>query len=191
MPSSKEYDLYASYLKTRSFKSFVFRKYILYPFLFRSINGAILDVGCEIGDFLRYKPEAKGCDINPLLVKSLCNEGYDVSLIQDNLLPYENNSFDVVILDNVIEHIEDPEDIVNEITRILKKGGVFVVGVPGKEGFRNDDDHKVFYDERILSDLLENFELLRFKYMPFKFLFNFLSNKFSTFSIYGYYMKGS
>lgn len=41
-------------------------------------------------------------------------------------LPYENESFDCVISDQVIEHLENPEQALSETYRVLKKGGVAV-----------------------------------------------------------------
>ena len=41
-------------------------------------------------------------------------------------LPYEDNSFDFVISDQVIEHLEDPKKAVKESYRVLKEGGVAI-----------------------------------------------------------------
>jgi len=41
-------------------------------------------------------------------------------------LPYEDNAFDFVISDQVIEHLEDPKKAIEESRRVLKKGGVAI-----------------------------------------------------------------
>jgi len=41
-------------------------------------------------------------------------------------LPYENNSFDFVISDQVIEHLEDPKKAIKESFRVLNKGGIAI-----------------------------------------------------------------
>ena len=41
-------------------------------------------------------------------------------------MPYEDNSFDFVVSDQVIEHIENPFKAVNESLRVLRKGGVAI-----------------------------------------------------------------
>lgn len=41
-------------------------------------------------------------------------------------LPYENNSFDFVISDQVIEHLEDPKKAIKESYRVLNKGGIAI-----------------------------------------------------------------
>ena len=47
-----------------------------------------------------------------------------------NNLPFKNNSFDLVICSEVLEHIPDHETAVFEIMRVLKPGSNFVVSVP-------------------------------------------------------------
>jgi len=41
-------------------------------------------------------------------------------------LPFNENTFDFVISDQVIEHLEDPQKAVNESHRVLKQGGIAV-----------------------------------------------------------------
>ena len=41
-------------------------------------------------------------------------------------LPYENNIFDFVISDQVIEHLEEPQKAIDESCRVLKKGGIAI-----------------------------------------------------------------
>ena len=54
-----------------------------------------------------------------------CEDGQEEHLeellIQNNKIDYQDSYFDTAIMDNVIEHIENPEGIINEIKRILKK----------------------------------------------------------------------
>lgn len=41
-------------------------------------------------------------------------------------LPYNDNMFDVVISDQVIEHVEDPKKAIYESYRVLKRGGIAI-----------------------------------------------------------------
>ncbi|MFY9074517.1 methyltransferase type 11 [Malaciobacter mytili] len=45
-------------------------------------------------------------------------------------LPFENNSFDTVILTQVLEHIDNPFKALEEIKRVLKKDGILILSVP-------------------------------------------------------------
>jgi ubiquinone/menaquinone biosynthesis C-methylase UbiE len=45
-------------------------------------------------------------------------------------LPFKDKSFDEIIFSNVIEHIPESPVIISEMKRVLKKGGLLVVGTP-------------------------------------------------------------
>ena len=48
-------------------------------------------------------------------------------------LPFASDSFDNIILSEVLEHLDDPPAALKEIFRVLKKGGRFLVSVPYKQ----------------------------------------------------------
>ena len=50
-------------------------------------------------------------------------------------LPFENNKFDVALLIRVIHHIQKPEEVLNEVYRVLKPGGYFIIEVANKIHF--------------------------------------------------------
>jgi ubiquinone/menaquinone biosynthesis C-methylase UbiE len=45
-------------------------------------------------------------------------------------LPFEDKSFDRIVCSEVLEHVHDPDAVLEEIARILKPGGIFVASVP-------------------------------------------------------------
>lgn len=47
-------------------------------------------------------------------------------------LPYPDNSFDIVIASHVLEHVAQPDVILREMDRVLKKGGAMLVATPTK-----------------------------------------------------------
>ena len=65
-------------------------------------------------------------------------------------IPFDDMSFGSAVLDNVLEHLEDPEPLLGEIHRVLAEKGILLVGVPGQLGYLKDPDHKVFYSKKQL-----------------------------------------
>ncbi|MBA7478706.1 2-methoxy-6-polyprenyl-1,4-benzoquinol methylase [subsurface metagenome] len=79
-----------------------------------------------------------GCDIDEDILK-YPNETYkdreDITVMQADAqdLPFDDNSFDVVMLYEAIYYLPEPEKFVNEAKRILKDGGVLIVCTVNKE----------------------------------------------------------
>lgn len=146
---------YFQYLKKRSFKGLLYRNFVVYPRIQKYIRGNLLDVGCGIGDMLKFYPNSVGADINPHTV-NYCNlNGTKAYLIKQDVLPFEQESFDTVLLDNVLEHLISPMPLLHEINRVMRGNGRLIIGLPGERGFLMDDDHKVNYTEFELSKLLK------------------------------------
>ena len=159
---------YCNYLKTRSKFAYLYRKVFLYPRIIKKTQGKVLDFGCGIGDFLSVMPNSTGVDINKYCV-DYCNEK-DLSAfhIKDSIIPFPDNTFDSVILDNVYEHLSDTNSVMVEVIRVLKSNGIVIVGVPGIKGFTKDSTHIKYYDDVMLAHSLSKyyFKNLGFFYSP-------------------------
>lgn len=182
-------DSYLDYLKKRSLLGYFYRTYFLYPSLSRYLNGRTLDVGCGIGDFLKYSPNAEGVDVNPALVDYCKSKNLNALMMEFDVLPYSPNSFDNIVLDNVLEHIENPSPLLTEIERVLINGGILIVGVPGSKGYKRDSDHKHFYDELQLVETLKKFNFEKIDIFSRPFNLPFLSSILSSYCLYGVFRK--
>ncbi len=184
-----QYDEYFLYLRQRKRSGLWYRNLWLYPRISRHLQGAVLDVGCGIGDFVRYRPKTIGTDVNDRAVACCRNQGLPVHLMQRNDLPFDDAKFDGVVLDNVLEHLAEPEPLLGEIYRVLRTNGVFVVGVPGARGFASDPDHKRPYPEASLIATIEQvgFDQLRMFYQPFRSAF--LDKHFRYYAVYGVFRR--
>jgi len=145
---------YHEWLLRRSWKGYLYRRYYLYPRLWRYVRGKTLDVGCGIGDFIGLTKNSIGADINKYNVQYCLNKNIDAVLFSNNKLPFDENSFDCVIFDNVIEHIYDSNDILNDAARVLSKGGLMVIGVPVFKHFFHDADHKIYHSKDSMMNAL-------------------------------------
>jgi len=73
-------------------------------------------------------------------------------------LPFENESIDVSICDNVLEHVRDPKKVIAEILRVLKKDGLVYVAVPFVIPYHSSPDDFYRWSEPGLRELLKDFE---------------------------------
>lgn len=86
-----------------------------------------------------------------------------VSIVADlTKLPFENNSVDGVVCDNVLEHVKEASLAVSEIERILKKGACAYISTPFMYPFHSSpyDYHR--WSEMGLKDLFNKFEIVEF-----------------------------
>ena len=169
---------YYKYLGKISWKGKFFRQRIVYPNIHSWATGHTLDIGCGLGLFLKTDSNAIGVDINEFCVQHCHNiMPGRVKLMQEDILPFSDRTFNSVVLDNVIEHIYDPVPLLNETKRVLKKPGNIIVLVPGIKGFARDNDHKVFYDFNKINELAKELklEIVKQKSLPVPFLSRYLS----------------
>jgi ubiquinone/menaquinone biosynthesis C-methylase UbiE len=176
---------YFSYLKSKSFLGYLYQKKYLFPKLLKLLDGRMLDIGCGLGDMLFYRSNSVGVDVNCFNVEYCISRGLFVKNMLPDILPFDDNHFDSVLMDNVLEHIENPKNILKEIKRVLKSNGVLLIGVPGLRGQSLDSDHKVYYDLKTLTKTAEinGFEINKVTYTPL-FKSNLLSKYLDLYCIY-------
>ena len=96
----------------------------------------LLDIGCGEGRLILYGPfprtEFSGIDVRLSSLRTARERGYTM-VVQSHLaagLPWRDQSFDIVVCSHILEHLAHPETMVAEATRVLRPGGLFIVGVP-------------------------------------------------------------
>jgi len=120
----------------------------------------LLDVGFGNGQFLEYFTW-KGMDVTGLekphenveKYKSLGFKTVQYDLDKKNLrLPFEDNSFDVVICTDVLEHLKNPKDVLDEMYRVSKE--MVLVTVPAGESYYSPEHINFWYKTKDLKDSL-------------------------------------
>ncbi len=160
---------YHNYLKSRSLLGYFYRNFFLYPILKKNLKGLTLDFGCGLGSFLEFRSNTIGVDINPFNIDFCNKKSLKAFHIKKNHLPFNDAFFDSILIDNVLEHIEYPDQIMRKLTKSLKKNGYLLIGVPGVKGFNSDNDHKIFYDQSALKNFVLPFgyKFVRSFHLPF------------------------
>ena len=186
---SSNFELYHDYLKKSSLAGSLYRRLYLYPKLRCALKGRLVDVGCGLGGFGKYYGNTVFCDINTKNIDALKAEGLRAYLIAGDRLPFNDGEFDSALMDNVIEHIEDPTELLREVVRVMRKGGLLLVGVPGIKGYHGEEDHKVFYDLPKLNRVTEDrgLEYLSHFYTPFESAI--LDRHLKQYCLYASYIK--
>ena len=102
-------------------------------------KGRLLDVGAGRGEFLRAALnggwEPIGIEPSASFAKHAAN--YSGAVVRREPIEdcnFENDTFDVVILSAVLEHLYQPNETLREIARVLRPGGALFVDVPNEEG---------------------------------------------------------
>lgn len=109
-------------------------------------NGRLLDVGCGSGEWLLAMRargwEVEGVDFDKDAVNAAEQRGLAVQLGSLEDLRYQDNLFDAITLNHVIEHVPDPVRTMRECLRILKPGGQVVLFTPNGASL----SHYIFKD---------------------------------------------
>lgn len=95
----------------------------------------VLDFGCGSGilveELSRKGYQSYGLDISEEAIKFGKLQGIkNLGIIDAHKIDFPDNTFDAVVTLDVLEHLEDEEWALNEISRVLKPGGTAVVMVP-------------------------------------------------------------
>jgi len=95
----------------------------------------VLDLGCGAGRFLTALRDAGaqpvGVEIAEAAAQRARATGVEVRLVEpDGSLPFAHGEFDLVWCSEVLEHIPDVAATLNEVRRVLKRGGRLLLTVP-------------------------------------------------------------
>ncbi|MFH1367771.1 MAG: methyltransferase domain-containing protein [Elusimicrobiota bacterium] len=100
----------------------------------------LLDIGAGTGLFMSTAKnegfEVHGTEISVDACK-LAENAYGIKIFNGDLLKagFEDNSFDVITIWHVLEHLTDPMATIREVYRILKPGGIFLLALPNLNNY--------------------------------------------------------
>jgi SAM-dependent methyltransferase len=109
--------------------------------------GAVLDVGCGAEKF----PGSIGLDISPDTAADVVHN------LDERPFPFDDNSFDQVLLQDVIEHVEEPIAVMEELHRICRPNARIQLRTPHFSSVLayGDPTHKHYFSRIAIESLAE------------------------------------
>lgn len=165
----------------------------------KRINDAkVLDIGCFTGDFLKIL-QNKGADVYGIELqkeavdianKHLGGKVYQADAMSDT---FPEKEFDVITMTGLVEHITNPEKLIEKSSRLLKKDGIIFIQTPNSDSFfahvlikhwppYEPIEHIHIFSRKSLEFLLKNngFSNIYFcqswKKLPTGYIYNMLQN---------------
>jgi SAM-dependent methyltransferase len=124
-------------------------------------DGRVLDLGCGTGhSWSELLPrETVGVDVEEAALAGQERETHRADM---RTLPFKAGSFASVVSIHSIEHVPDPERVMDEVARVLSRDGRAIFVTPNRLTFGRPDEiidpyHYVEYDARQLHDLCRRF----------------------------------
>jgi len=96
-------------------------------------------------------------------------------------LPFESDSFDIIICTQVLEHVREPQRVLEELFRILKQGGVVLISAPQGWGVHQAPHDYFRFTRYALSHLLEQAGFEQITITPSGGYFSYLANRLTVF----------
>src|SRR5262245_5244476 len=170
-------DGYASYQGSRDVLVAEFRRVLRDLAAAGARDGRLLEIGCAYGFFLdeaRTSFQVSGVELAPAAAAACRSRGLDVVREADDTFYRSRAPFDVVVMLDVIEHLEAPDQVLRTVHRHTRPGALLVI-TTGDFGsltarlfgrrwrLMTPPQHLWFFTERSLARLLEErgFRVLR------------------------------
>jgi ubiquinone/menaquinone biosynthesis C-methylase UbiE len=154
-----------------------------------SASGKLLDVGCATGDFLSVAQndhDVEGLELSEWSASIARERGFKIHTCRLDELRSDSH-YDVITLWGVIEHFESPRKEIQNISRLLKPGGIvclwtgdfesWTARLLGKRWWYIQGQHIQFFSKKSLCQLFSdfNFDTLSIVRYPFTTDFRSLS----------------
>ncbi len=120
----------------------------------------ILEIGCGTGGMLSPLAQfgtVTGIDIADDCMRYCYSRGFpQMAVGSGDALPFADNSFDLIALFDVIEHIPDDTAVLREVQRVVKPDGIVFLSVPAYQFLFSQNDRLVHHQRRYTRGQLCN-----------------------------------
>lgn len=123
------------------------------------LTGRVLNAGCgdrDISDFLKAHGarQVDNCDRRSSIPNAIICDLADV--------PIQDNTYDSILCNAVLEHVQFPDRVMAELGRMLKPGAILVVCIPFLQAYHPAPDYRRYSREGILElARIHDFEVLK------------------------------
>ncbi|MBI5682436.1 MAG: class I SAM-dependent methyltransferase [Deltaproteobacteria bacterium] len=134
-------------------------------------KGRLLDVGCAEGLFLELSRK-DGWDVNGTEISSFAvkygKDKISLNILQGELIDigFPDKSFDAVTMWHVLEHAPNPIVVLNEVRRILKDDGIFIMAIPNLNNILSQWAYRLVKGKRMHLFNPEDRELHLYHFTP-------------------------
>ncbi|HMG15614.1 MAG TPA: class I SAM-dependent methyltransferase [Saprospiraceae bacterium] len=128
-------------------------------FNIKEIEGKLLDVGCGKKPYKSFILKNNNhLEYIGLDIKNAINYGGEKPDIywEDGKIPLLDNSIKIAIATEVLEHVQNPNDLLSEIKRVLMPGGILLITIPFIWPFHEIPNDHYRYTPFAIKNLLEN-----------------------------------
>jgi len=152
----------------------------------RKRSGKVLDLGCGEGHILQMLSdsyERYGCDVSDLALSLIHDDKIQKTVCDLNkAFPFDLD-FDVIIASEVLEHLQNPYNVLEKVRKHLTKGGLFLVTNPSVTLWRHrlqllcgrfpkyDPSHINFWDVDGFIELLSSYGYKIWDFYPTYYVF--------------------
>lgn len=130
---------------------------MIFEELLSGINGGrVLDIGCGSGQFIEILIQSlgsfdsvTGVDVDESVLEEsgmkYQGESYRFLKASTQSLPFEDGSFDFVTISKALHHVENDRQALNEMKRVLKQGGYFLINEMIRDGLSASQQSHLLY----------------------------------------------
>lgn len=143
---------------------------------YKPVGRKILEIGCARGKFLRYLPdyfEKHGVEINEKACRYIKETDKSITVYNvklDGQFDSNGVKYDVIVMWHVFEHIDNPQDFLKNVVKLLAREGVFIFQIPNRDSFGfnftreswfllDTPRHLFHYNRESMTSLLKNHNL--------------------------------
>ena len=166
---------------------------------FKKHGNKLLDIGCCTG-FLLDEAKNMGWDTSGVELSAWASqyatEKFNLKIYNMPLekADFPNEYFDIVIMQDTIEHLHHPRQMLLEINRILKTNGILYINTPDIESFTSkilkakwwgiNQFHLYYFSKKSLSEILNlsGFVVLKYGAYARIFTLNYWSERFKNYN---------